>query len=183
MLFTGNKCVPVLPFESYYGTYLCSLPWQAVHFPQSHLMFLCLHISETAYPVLNSRKSLPPECSGLSWKGRLRPWGFVPNLPVCISGRFWQPGVSLFFLLKVFYSDSLWCSRFYMGIRCSPHIYGLFFAYIACFAFRMFDMVCRQLFRIPANIDILFCAMLHVFCFSYVVPVLMCFWHLIVGGL
>lgn len=54
-----------------------------------------------------------------SWKGRLHPWGFVPNLPVCISGRSWQPGVSLFFLLKVFYSDSLWYIRFYRGICCS----------------------------------------------------------------
>ncbi len=50
-----------------------------------------------------------------------------------------------------------------------------FFAHTACSAFRMFDMVCRQLFRIPANIDIRFCMILHVFYFSYVVLVLTCF--------
>ncbi len=58
-----------------------------------------------------------------------------------------------------------------------------FFAYIACFAFRMFDMVCRQLFRILANIDIRFRMILHVFYFAYVVPVFTCFGYLIVGGL
>ena len=55
---------PSCLFESYYGACLCSLPWQAVYFPQAHLAFLCLHISETAYPVLNSQKSLSPECPG-----------------------------------------------------------------------------------------------------------------------
>ena len=70
-----------------------------------------------------------------SWKGRLHPWGFVPNLPVCISGRSWQSGVSLFFLLKVFYSDSLWYIRFYRGICCSPYIYRLFFCSHSLFCF------------------------------------------------
>ena len=57
-------------FGFYYGSCSCSLPWPAVCFPQVHLVFLCLHISETAYPVLNPRKSLLPECPGLSSKGR-----------------------------------------------------------------------------------------------------------------
>ena len=117
-----------------------------------------------------------------SWKGRLHQWGFVPNLPVCISGRSWQSGVSLFFLLKVFYSDSLWYIRFYRGICCSPYIYRLFFCSHSLFCFSNVWYGLPSAFRIPANIDIRFCMILHVFYFSYVVLVLTCFWHLIAGG-